>query len=175
MTTMASQITSLTVVYSTVYLGADIRKHQSFASLTFVRGIHRGPVNSPDKWPVTRLNKRLSKQPWGLWFETLSRLLWRHFNDTGYPSHGETNPPLQRDQSGNLPSWRPICQKSPWSWWRHDMETLSVLLALCAGNSHERKPIYQHMCVTYATSNVTLFSRMYFSMCISKIVLYIAH
>ena len=33
---------------------ADQRKHQSSASLAFVRGIHRGPVNSPHKWPVTR-------------------------------------------------------------------------------------------------------------------------
>ena len=32
---------------------ADQRKHQSSASLAFVRGIHRGPVNSPHKWPVT--------------------------------------------------------------------------------------------------------------------------
>ena len=44
MTTMASQITSLTVVYSTVYSDADQRKHQSSASLAFVRGIHR------DRW-----------------------------------------------------------------------------------------------------------------------------
>ena len=51
---MASQITSLTIVYSTVYSGADQRKHQSSASLAFVRGIHRWPVNSPYKWPVTR-------------------------------------------------------------------------------------------------------------------------
>ena len=50
---MASQI-SLTIVYSTVYSGADQRKHQSSASLYFVRGIHRGPVNSPHKWLVTR-------------------------------------------------------------------------------------------------------------------------
>ena len=49
----ASQITSLTVVYSTVYSGADQRKHQSSASLSFVGGIHRRPVNSPHKWPVT--------------------------------------------------------------------------------------------------------------------------
>ena len=28
-----------------------------------------------------RLNKRLSKQSWGWWFETLSRPLWRHFNE----------------------------------------------------------------------------------------------
>ena len=54
MTTMASQINSLTIVYSAVYSGADQRKHQSSASLAFVRGIHRGPVNSPHKWPVTR-------------------------------------------------------------------------------------------------------------------------
>ena len=51
---MASQITSLTIVYSTVYSGTDERKHQSSASLAFVRGIHRWPVNSPHKWPVTR-------------------------------------------------------------------------------------------------------------------------
>ena len=54
MTTKASQITSLTIVYSTVYSGIDQRKHQSSASLAFVREIHRGPVNSPHKWPVTR-------------------------------------------------------------------------------------------------------------------------
>ena len=51
---MASQITSLTIVYSTVYSDADQRKHKSSASLAFVRGIHRGPVNCPHKWPVTR-------------------------------------------------------------------------------------------------------------------------
>ena len=54
MSVMTSQITSLTIVYSTVYSGADQRKHQSSASLAFVRGIHRWPVNSPHKWPVTR-------------------------------------------------------------------------------------------------------------------------
>ena len=54
MTTMVSQITSLTVVYSIVHLGANQRKHRNSASLTFVRGIHRGPVNSSHKWPVTR-------------------------------------------------------------------------------------------------------------------------
>ena len=51
---MASQITSLAIVYSTVYSDANQRKHQSSASLAFVRGIHRGPMNSPHKWPVTR-------------------------------------------------------------------------------------------------------------------------
>ena len=39
----ASQITSLTIVYSIVHSDADQRKHQLSASLAFVRGIHRGP------------------------------------------------------------------------------------------------------------------------------------
>ena len=51
---MASQITSLTIVYLNVYSGADQRKHQSSASLDLVRGIHRRQMNFPHKWPVTR-------------------------------------------------------------------------------------------------------------------------
>ena len=49
MSAMASQITSLTTVYS----GVDQRKHQSSVSLAFVRGIHQLPVNFPYKGPVT--------------------------------------------------------------------------------------------------------------------------
>ena len=51
---IASQITCLTIVYSTVYSDADQRKQQSSTSLAFVGGIHRGPVNSLHKWPVTQ-------------------------------------------------------------------------------------------------------------------------
>ena len=51
---MVPQITSLKIVYSNVYSGADQRKHQSSASLAFVWGIHRWPGNSLHKWPVTR-------------------------------------------------------------------------------------------------------------------------
>ena len=54
MGTIASHITSLTIVYSAVYSGANQRKRQSSAPLAFVRGIHRWPVNSPHKGPVTR-------------------------------------------------------------------------------------------------------------------------
>ena len=54
MSAIASQITSLAIVYSTAYSGANQRKHQSSTSLAFVRGIHRCPVNSPHKGPVTR-------------------------------------------------------------------------------------------------------------------------
>ena len=64
---------------------------------TFVREIHRCPGNSPHKGPVTRsfgvcsdtnLNKRVSKQSWGWWFETLSRKLWRHCNDIYFNVNG---------------------------------------------------------------------------------------
>ena len=54
MSAMASQIISLTIIYWIVYSGADQMKHQSSASLAFERGIHRWPVNSPHKGPVTR-------------------------------------------------------------------------------------------------------------------------
>ena len=54
MSAMASQITSLTIVYSVVYSGADNRKHQSSSSLAFAQGIRRWPLNSPHKWPVTQ-------------------------------------------------------------------------------------------------------------------------
>ena len=54
MSSIASQITGVSIVYLTVCSGADQRKHQSAASLASVRGIHRWPVTSPHKGPVTR-------------------------------------------------------------------------------------------------------------------------
>ena len=69
MSAMASQVTGATIVYSAVCSGADQRKHQSPASLTFLRGIHRWQVNSPHKGPVTMVTRHVS-----IW--------WRHH---GYP------------------------------------------------------------------------------------------
>ena len=63
MGTIVSQITSLTIVYSTVYSDADQIKHQSSASLAFVRGIHRGPV--------TRKSFHLMTSSWTLGFYSL--------------------------------------------------------------------------------------------------------
>ena len=54
MSTMGSQITSVSIVYSTVYSGVDQRKHQSAASLAYVRGIHGWPLDSPHKGQVAR-------------------------------------------------------------------------------------------------------------------------
>ena len=52
MSAITSQVTSVSMLCSTVCSGADQRKLQSSASLAFVWGIHRWPVNSPHKRPV---------------------------------------------------------------------------------------------------------------------------
>ena len=72
-----SQITSLTIVSSTIDSDADQRKHQSSASLAFVRGIHRGAMNSSHKWPVTR-------NFFSIW--------WRH-HDNDCRGHGDAKNP----------------------------------------------------------------------------------
>ena len=81
---ITSQITSLTIIFSTVYLDTDQRKNQSSASLAFVRGIHQRPVNSPHKWPVTRKMFPFDDVTWYMsswlisrklfWFEFISQL-----------------------------------------------------------------------------------------------------
>ena len=55
MSAMASQITGVSIACSTVCSGADQTKHQSSTSLAFVGEIHRWPVNSLHKGPVTRI------------------------------------------------------------------------------------------------------------------------
>ena len=50
---MGMMASRLSIVYSTIYSGADQRKHQSSTLLAFVKGIHLWPVNSPHKGPVT--------------------------------------------------------------------------------------------------------------------------
>ena len=63
MSATASQITGVSFVYSVVCSDADQRK-QSFVSLAFVREIHRWPVNSPHKGPVTRKMFHLMTSLW---------------------------------------------------------------------------------------------------------------
>ena len=80
MTTMASQITSLAVVYSTVYSDADQRKHQSSTSLAFVWGIHR------DRW-IPRTKGQLRGKCFHLmtssWFikKLLTKISWLRVED----------------------------------------------------------------------------------------------
>ena len=85
---------SLVSPYSITVLARhdDVMKWRHFPrNWPFVRGIHRSrwfPTQSPvtrsfDVFFDLRLNKRLSKQPWGWWFETPSCSLWRQCNDIG--------------------------------------------------------------------------------------------
>ena len=85
MSTMASQITSVSIVCSTVCSSADQRKHQSSASLAFVNGIHRWPFDSPHKGPLTR--KMSPFHYVTVWFYVASWLYGTHH-------HGKHRPPM---------------------------------------------------------------------------------
>ena len=72
MSAIASEITSLTIAFSAIYSEADQRKHQSSASLAFVRGIHRWPVNFSHKGPVTR--KMFPSDDVFMWWDDTERV-----------------------------------------------------------------------------------------------------
>ena len=150
MGTIASQITNLTTVYSTVYSDADQRKYQSCASLAFVRGIHRGPVNSPHKWPVTRKmfpfdDVIMKSNNWShgdisRCFVVFSKLIVKTFDKYLQLIGTNLNLGLSVIEAYALfirrfpyPFYN--CSLKTISWWRHQMETFSALLALCMGNS----------------------------------------
>ena len=127
------------------YYHDDVIKWKHFSPYwPFVRGIHRLAVISPrqGQWRralvlslICALNKRLSKQSLGWWFETPTCSLRRHCNDIDKVcSH------WRRLLSSAVRWYREIPLRSgqkPWQfpWWRHQMETVSALLAICAGNS----------------------------------------
>ena len=153
MTTVASQITSLTVVYSIVYSDPDQRKHQSSASLAIVRGIHR------DRWiPRTKGQLRgkcfhLMTSSWnGSITLSIMCITWKNlrpevrlsslmmtsskriiFRVTG-PLCGEFTGhrwiPLTKPSEAGLWSFLYLClnkrlSKPSWGWW---LETLSCPL-----------------------------------------------
>ena len=82
MTTMASQITSLTVVYSTVHLGAYQRKHQSSASLAFVRGIHRDRWIPRTKGQLRRKCYHLMTSSWQSCLPASTKCIWLKCSST---------------------------------------------------------------------------------------------
>ena len=122
MSGMASQINSLTIVYSRIYSGADQRKHQSSASLAFVRRIHQWPVNSPHKGLVTwkmfpfddvimifTINV-FSGCDMGSWHEDI--MTWKHFPHYWPFVRGIMSPvvpPSQRDSNVELWFFSDIC------------------------------------------------------------------
>ena len=106
MSTIASQITSLTIVYATVYSGADQRKHQSSASLAFVQG----PVNSPHKGPVTRKMFPFDDVTMGYSTVCITKHMWLSrlaSSDWGKISHilDFRHNPFDRIETSNTFSW----------------------------------------------------------------------
>ena len=124
-------------------------------------GEFTGPGDFPTQRPVTRsfgvffdlrLNRRLSKQPWGWWFETLSWSLWRHLNGDGISNHQRLvclRNRLFRRRSKKTPKLRVtgLCERKPLFtcgfpsrrasnaenvsiWWRHHGVSAS-----CVGSS----------------------------------------
>ena len=131
-----------------------------------------GPGEFPAQRPMTRsfdvffdlrMNKRLSKQSWGWWFETLSRPLWRHRNGKKawlligcwlcyQPIWNQVGKFLATiNFSLGISQWSGsqvnqimyeilskyhLIQRSfgEDTWWRRRMETFSALLALCEEN-----------------------------------------
>ena len=139
---MASRITSVSSACSTVCSGADQRKHQNAASLAFVRG--NSPVTG--EFPAQKASKAKNVS-----------ISWRHHDN---PSYIEI--PAIQSMAHNLMGYGALIQYNPYvyrpgkflpkhtqlphfavtaftnyiySWWRHQMETFSALLAICAGNS----------------------------------------
>ena len=111
MSAMASQITNLTTVCSTVYLGANQRKHQSFASLAFVRG--NSPVTS--EFPAQRASNAENGSIW-----------WRHHGDyeTSECINAQRILSLDVVSLKNRLNWfsvqwdiySPVCDLSSWKW-----------------------------------------------------------
>ena len=105
MTTMASQITSLTVVYSTVYSDADQRNHQSSASLAFVWGIHR------DRW-IPRTKGQLRGKCFHLMTSSWFMIIYIYISSALYYSHMASssweNKPVNNKETNGLPTFPPL-------------------------------------------------------------------
>ena len=108
MSMMAPQITGLMIVYSTVYSGTDQRKHQSSASLAFVRGIHRWPVNSPHKGPVTRKMFPFDDVNWHSWYSLIGPI-FDNFQKSHKIQCHDSWPPVMRSIS--LPQFITLTQR----------------------------------------------------------------
>ena len=92
----------------------DQRKHQSSASLAFVRGIHRWPVNSPHKWPVTR--KMLPYDDINMWSRDryLQTTVFKCiFNENVWISIDIS---LQFDPKGRIDNNPALVQIMAWRW-----------------------------------------------------------
>ena len=133
---MASQINSVSSVYSIVHSGADKKKHQSSASLAFVWVIHWSPVNFPHKWPVTR--KMFPFDDVIMWNVAAIKM---HFPSRVPATHGWLSDLWPQPNQPSSPDW--ICcvptnaiMFSPfWGWKRISREHYVNTVAICVAVS----------------------------------------
>ena len=137
MSTMASHITSLTIVYLTVYSGVDQRKHQSSTSLAFVRGIRRWPVNSPHRGPVT----------WKMFpfDDVIISFLWVRFLWEENPRHST--------QWGRE-KWPLFCRRQLWS------TNIQISLTFVPSHSINNKPALVQIMALHIIDDEPLFKPM---------------
>ena len=155
MSSMASQITGVSKVYSTVCSGVDQRIYQNAVSLAFARGIHRWP-----EFPAQRASNAKKVSIWwrhqgGRWIttrqssmqtemstsEAMCTLSESELTDSFDNNDGEEDN-SNEDGEDEIVVWQQNHihtllvhgKESPPTWWRHQMETFSLLLALCEGN-----------------------------------------
>ena len=142
MSAMVSQITSLTIVYSTVYSGTDQRKPQRSASLAFVREIHRWTVNAQHKGPLTQkmfpfddviMKPQLSQCQIGTWNSanitlTVTSPMW-------ISCHVSHIAPQPFTTQGSREVDRPATNSFLW-YWRVCLLTAITPYDLCTSNSH---------------------------------------
>ena len=125
MSTLTSQITSLMIVYSAVYSGADQRKHQSSASLAFMREIHQWPVNSPRKGPVT-----WKMFPFDVIMEQLTHILEGGFTGNDWTNASEialTDVMKCFSLAAlKLSKWQFLCQPVPQKLQYHQNDNISI-------------------------------------------------
>ena len=151
MRAMASQITSVLFVCSTVCSGPGQRRYQSSASLAFVWGIHRWPVSSPHKGQVTRKNVKCQflHGPWCTWccHHALHMIHW--YDDMVIWTMGySTDIKEHADHTLVVNAQIMTCVKmgvlfTIMSWWRYGKERYCTLLALWEGNlraAHNWRP-----------------------------------
>ena len=132
---IASPITSLTIVYSTVYSDADQREHQSSASLAFVRGIHRGRHHGIHKrlWATTSKHLTFNDKCINVKIKGISQ---NWLNCLHYRLHLRVH---RKKNSENLNTMRNMMTSSNGN--------ISALLAFCAGISsvtgefHAQRPV----------------------------------
>ena len=127
MGTIASKITSLTIVYSTVYSDADQRKHQSSASLAFVRGIHREPMKSPHRGPVICFH--LMTSSFVLWIFRRTSKKTSKFRVTGLCAGNSLG-------TGEFPTQMASNAENVSIWWRHHWNGYKWFITILMPQSH---------------------------------------